>query len=103
MCGLFAGILVCVSQCYAVDVFFVLVKNVIIYKYLLLQELYYDDDSVGPESGELERLTHQIKDKVDEVEEMVRRSIVEKTDTTQGKNEQDRYKYVLGSFYCHYR
>lgn len=33
--------------------------------------MYYDDDSTQPGSGELERMTHQIKDVVDEVFEML--------------------------------
>ena len=33
--------------------------------------MYYDDDSTQPGSGELERMTHQIKDVVDEVHEML--------------------------------
>jgi len=34
--------------------------------------MYYDDDSTQPGSGTLERMTHQIKDVVDEVYEMLR-------------------------------
>ena len=33
--------------------------------------MYYDDDSTQPGSGTLERMTHQIKDVVDEVYEML--------------------------------
>ncbi|XP_032236009.2 transient receptor potential cation channel subfamily A member 1 isoform X2 [Nematostella vectensis] len=36
------------------------------------EELYYDDDSTQPANGELERMTHQIKDVVDEVLEAVK-------------------------------
>ena len=53
--------------------------------------MYYDDDSVGPDSGELERLTHQINEKVLEVEEMVKTSIEErKEETTQNKQTVER-------------
>ena len=34
--------------------------------------MYYDDDSTQPGSGDLERMTHQIKDVVDEVFDMLR-------------------------------
>lgn len=33
--------------------------------------MYYDDDSTQPGSGELERMTHQIKEVVDEVYEIL--------------------------------
>lgn len=33
--------------------------------------MYYDDDSTQPGSGTLERMTHQIKEVVDEVHEML--------------------------------
>lgn len=33
--------------------------------------MYYDDDSTQPGSGTLERMTHQIKDVVDEVFELL--------------------------------
>ncbi|KAK3750630.1 hypothetical protein QZH41_012813, partial [Actinostola sp. cb2023] len=36
------------------------------------EELYYDDDSTTVESGELERMTHQIKEAVDEVYDCVK-------------------------------
>lgn len=36
------------------------------------EEMYYDDDSTQPGSGDLERMTHQIKDVVDEVFDMLR-------------------------------
>jgi hypothetical protein len=48
----------------------------------VLQEMYYDDDSVGSESGELERLTHQINEHVLEVEEMVKTSVGERKEET---------------------
>jgi len=35
------------------------------------QEMYYDDDSTQPGSGTLERMTHQIKEVVDEVYEIL--------------------------------
>lgn len=38
---------------------------------LIQQEMYYDDDSTQPGSGTLERMTHQIKEVVDEVYEML--------------------------------
>lgn len=43
----------------------------IIHRKFAPQEMYYDDDSTQPGSGELERMTHQIKDVVDEVHEML--------------------------------
>ena len=53
--------------------------------------MYYDDDSVEPDSGELEKLTHQIIDKVMEVEEMVKKSLEERKDETfQNKQSVDR-------------
>ena len=33
--------------------------------------MYYDDDSTQPGSGTLERMTHQIKEVVDEVHEIL--------------------------------
>ena len=54
------------------------------------QELYYDDDSNGPDSGELERMTHQIKEKVDEVEEMMKTYLEERKDVVQLKRHIDR-------------
>lgn len=36
--------------------------------------MYYDDDSNEPDSGELEKLTNQIHDKLLEVEEMLKTS-----------------------------
>lgn len=59
------------------------------------EELYYDDDSNGPDSGELERLTHQIKEKVDEVEEMVKKSLDERTNVAQWKHHVDRLREDL--------
>ena len=58
---------------------------------IVLQELFYDDDSVEPDSGELERLTHQINDKVSDVEEMMKTSVEErKEETLQNKQSVDR-------------
>ena len=52
--------------------------------------MYYDDDSNGPDSGELERMTHQIKEKVDEVEEMMKTYLEERKDVVQLKRHVDR-------------
>lgn len=58
--------------------------------------MYYDDDSVNSESGELERLTHQINEKVLEVEDMVKTSLDERRDETALNNKAvDKY----GLFY----
>lgn len=60
------------------------------------EEMYYDDDSVGPDSGELERLTQQIKDKVDDVEEMVKTSLEERQqDEVQCKRQVSRLREDL--------
>ncbi|XP_028415191.1 transient receptor potential cation channel subfamily V member 5-like [Dendronephthya gigantea] len=54
------------------------------------EEMYYDDDSVEPQSGELEKLTHQINDKVLEVEELVKTSLEErKGETSKNKESVD--------------
>ena len=59
--------------------------------FIVLQELFYDDDSVEPDSGELERLTSQINDKVLEVEEMMKTSVDErKEESLQNKQAVDR-------------
>ena len=49
--------------------------------------MYYDDDSTQPGSGELERMTHQIKEVVDEVYEILegKNGSGEKTDKTLNK------------------
>ena len=53
--------------------------------------MYYDDDSVGPDSGELERLTHQINEKVVEVEEVIKTSLEErKEEAIQNKESVER-------------
>ena len=53
--------------------------------------MYYDDDSVRPDSGELEKLTHQINEKVLEVEEMMKTSIEERKDESlKNKHSVDR-------------
>ena len=46
----------------------------------VFQEMYYDDDSVRPDSGELEKLTHQINEKVLDVEEMMKTSVEQRKD-----------------------
>ena len=59
--------------------------------FIVLQELFYDDDSVEPDSGELERLTSQINDKLLEVEEMMKTSVDErKEESLQNKQAVDR-------------
>jgi hypothetical protein len=53
--------------------------------------MYYDDDSVQPDSGELEKLTYQINEKVLDVEEMMKTSIEgRKDESLQNKNSVER-------------
>ena len=47
--------------------------------------MYYDDDSTQPGSGTLERMTHQIKEVVDEVYEILEG----KSDTVAVKNDKN--------------
>ena len=49
-------------------VWFYMLMNVLLFDW---QEMYYDDDSTQPGSGTLERMTHQIKEVVDEVHEIL--------------------------------